>query len=376
MWQIILLLGFPYLTIQISRRSGKAGEFLSPVVLAYAGGMALRNLTPLSVDQVIATQASQITILLAIPLLLFSTQFGKLTQWAGPALRSFGFCVLAGLAVSGLATGILGPLQSNAWQVSGMLVGLYTGGTPNMQAIGLALRVPQETIVLLNAADILLGGLYLIFLSSVAHPLLGKVLPSFPREPATTNSPTTPTTAAAPVWSWSGAVWALTISILILALVLGLCWIGWGNLDQPAFILLGVTTGGILAGLNPAISRLEQAFPLGEYLLLIFCVALGLLADLADMIAHGGSLLIFSAVVMFGTIAVHLVLARIFRIDRDTFMITSTAAIYGPPFVAQIASAIGNRQLLLPGIATGLLGYAIGNYLGISWAYLLAWAFQ
>lgn len=376
MWQIILLLGFPYLTIQISRRSGKAGEFLSPVVLAYAGGMALRNLTPLSVDQAIATQASQITILLAIPLLLFSTQFGKLTQWAGPALRSFGFCVLAGLAVSGLATGILGALQNNAWQVSGMLVGLYTGGTPNMQAIGLALRVPQETIVLLNAADILLGGLYLIFLSSVAHPLLGKVLPSFPREPATANNQFSPTTTATSAWSWSGAVLALAVSILILALVLGLCWISWGNLDQPAFILLGVTTGGILAGLNPAIRRLEQAFPVGEYLLLIFCVALGLLADLADMVAHGGGLLVYTAVVMFGTVVVHLLLARLFRIDRDTFMITSTAAIYGPPFVAQIASAIGNRQLLLPGIATGLLGYAIGNYLGISWAYLLAWAFQ
>jgi uncharacterized membrane protein len=42
--------------------------------------------------------------------------------------------------------------------------------------------------------------------------------------------------------------------------------------------------------------------------------------------------------------------------------------------VAQVATAIGNRQLLAPGIAVSLLGFAIGNYLGLAVAYgLQAW---
>ena len=52
-------------------------------------------------------------------------------------------------------------------------------------------------------------------------------------------------------------------------------------------------------------------------------------------------------------------------------MITSTAAIYGPVFVGQIASAIGNKKLIFTGIALGLLGFAVGNYLGIGLAYIL-----
>jgi len=70
-------------------------------------------------------------------------------------------------------------------------------------------------------------------------------------------------------------------------------------------------------------------------------------------------------------LVLHLLLARLFRIDRDTVMITSTAALYGPVFVAQVATVIGNKKLVLAGIALGLLGYAIGNYLGLSLAYVL-----
>jgi len=66
-----------------------------------------------------------------------------------------------------------------------------------------------------------------------------------------------------------------------------------------------------------------------------------------------------------------LLLAALFRIDRDTFLFTSVAALYGPPFIGQMASITNNRQLIFSGIAMGLLGYAIGNYLGIGWAYLL-----
>jgi uncharacterized membrane protein len=78
---------------------------------------------------------------------------------------------------------------------------------------------------------------------------------------------------------------------------------------------------------------------------------------------------------MYGSIGLHLLLSKLFKIDRDTFLISSTAAIYGPPFVTQIATVIKNKYLLMPGILAGLLGYAIGNYIGLAVYYLLV-AFQ
>jgi uncharacterized membrane protein len=74
---------------------------------------------------------------------------------------------------------------------------------------------------------------------------------------------------------------------------------------------------------------------------------------------------------MFGAIILHFLLATIFRIDRDTVIITSTAAIYGPAFIGPVANAIKNKEMIVPGITMGLLGYAIGNYIGIGIGMLL-----
>jgi uncharacterized membrane protein len=65
------------------------------------------------------------------------------------------------------------------------------------------------------------------------------------------------------------------------------------------------------------------------------------------------------------------VLAAIFRIDTDTVLITSTAAVFGPAFVPTVAAALKNRAIIVSGLTTGVVGYAIGNYAGIALAYLL-----
>lgn len=68
--------------------------------------------------------------------------------------------------------------------------------------------------------------------------------------------------------------------------------------------------------------------------------------------------------------ALHAIFYKSFKIDTDTFLITSTAAICSPPFVPIVAMALKTREILLSGLTTGLIGYAIGNYLGISLAYV------
>jgi uncharacterized membrane protein len=52
-------------------------------------------------------------------------------------------------------------------------------------------------------------------------------------------------------------------------------------------------------------------------------------------------------------------------------MITSTALICSPPFVPVIAGALNNRKLIISGLTVGIVGYAVGNFLGVSIAYIL-----
>jgi uncharacterized membrane protein len=52
-------------------------------------------------------------------------------------------------------------------------------------------------------------------------------------------------------------------------------------------------------------------------------------------------------------------------------IITSTAGIFGPAFIPPVATALGNREIIFSGIATGLVGYAVANYLGLRLAWML-----
>ena len=60
--------------------------------------------------------------------------------------------------------------------------------------------------------------------------------------------------------------------------------------------------------------------------------------------------LAFFACIQIGSILLHLLLCKIFKIDGGTALITSTAGIYGPPFIAPVANAYGERELIAPAL--------------------------
>jgi uncharacterized membrane protein len=161
------------------------------------------------------------------------------------------------------------------------------------------------------------------------------------------------------------------LTVAWLAILLGLLYAG-NLLENTAIILFFITGISIILSFFKFIAkRSASSFKLGEYLLLVFALSLSIQGKWSDITRGSNLLFIITAASMYGSIGIHLILSRLFRIDRDTFLISSTAAIYGPPFVTQIASVIKNKYLLMPGILAGLLGYAIGNYIGLAVYYLL-----
>jgi uncharacterized membrane protein len=72
-----------------------------------------------------------------------------------------------------------------------------------------------------------------------------------------------------------------------------------------------------------------------------------------------------------GSLIIHVGLAKIFRVDADNVIIVATALSCSPPFVPVVAAALKNKEIIISGITVGIIGYAIGNYLGIFIGYLL-----
>jgi len=372
---IIFLLLFP-LTLIWGEKRIKLIQWISPIILCYAVGLVLANVPFLKPDKSIATTVSEVAVPLAIPLLLFSTNILQWIKGAKGAVISFGLCILAVAISSSVAAFLFQDELANTWKMAGMVMGVYTGGTPNMSAIGLSLGVDEEVFILLNASDLVWGAVYLLFLMTLAKPLLGRFLPKY-QQPKDLGANAQDNAFSRLPLSQKiiNLSLFLGLAVLILAASVGLSMAFFGSM-KAVLIILTVTTLGVVLSFNSRINHKPGSYELGEYFLLVFCLALGSLADVSELIGSASQTLFFTGFVMGGAIFLHYIFAYFAKIDRDTVIITSVAGIYGPAFVGPIAKVLDNKAIILTGMTTGLVGYALGNYLGIGLAYLLAGLMQ
>lgn len=319
------------------------------------------------------------TILLAIPLILFSLDFRKGFTMAINTFKSLALALVA-LVVT-IITGffLFRSLVPEAWQIGGMLVGLYTGGTPNLAALSTALRISADTFILTHTYDVILSAFSLLFLMTFAQKLFGYLLPPY-RETPGKRIKNHEIVHDEEIALFQGGVTGrdvreiakgFTVSAVI-ALMSGGIGLLVPEQAQMVVIVLSITTLGLLAGLWKFVRNIRYTFQLGMYFIIIFSLVVSSMADLRNMFhVEYFHLFAFVFFVMYGTIVVHVLLSALFRIDTDTTVITITAMLFSPPFVPVVAGSIKNKDIIIPGVTAGIIGYAIGNYLGLAIAYFL-----
>jgi uncharacterized membrane protein len=371
----ILFLGAPAVMLWLVRHVGLARK-LGTIVLCYIAGMllGLSGVMPTATDA-IRTSVTEASLGLALPLLLFSVD---MQAWRHVAGRAMGSMFLAITAVVFVATVLFYSFQSrgvaDAEHLAGMAVGMYTGGIANLGAIKLALEIPDGRYLLFATVDTFVGALYLMFVLTLAPRIFGRLLRPFPDQYRLNDTITEDTDNYRDLLrrtSWP----AIAIALVAAGVCVGLAIVvaPWLRFSSPQIMVIVLLTSfGLMASFIPVIRTNKAAPKLGMYLIYVFpfCVAASMdLNALADMDV---SILAFVVAATFGALLLHALLCRLFRIDVDTFIITSVAALMSPAFVPMVARSLGNPAILLSGMATGILGFAIGNYLGISVALLLA----
>lgn len=370
---LIMMLG-PRLMVSLSKRFRILG-MLGPVFLCYAGGILLSLIIP---EKGIAMDLSEILVPIAIPLILFSADLSGIKRLAKPMLNSFILVAISVSVVASISYFLYRNVIPEAYKYSGMIVGLYTGGTPNLMAIGAALSVSDSHIVLANAADVVVGGVYFLMLISVMPKLARRFLKPFVKADASADEgylahleqSFVPEKEVFSLKLILRHVPIVLLGILSLAIAAGLALLITGKLDV-VIIMLVVTTCGIGFSFIKKVRSAPGSYTVGQYLILMFSFGIGISFSFGAL--NKAALLLFAmfATAQFGSLLVHLLLCKVFRIDADTSLITSTAGIYGPAFIVPVAEAMDNREVVLPGLICGILGYAIGNYLGIGIAIAL-----
>ncbi|HPT32461.1 MAG TPA: DUF819 family protein [Prolixibacteraceae bacterium] len=320
-----------------------------------------------------------ILILIALPLLLFSLDLKKWIKLAPEAMKSLALGIISLVIVIVAGYFLLVSNEPEGWKIAGMLTGVYTGGTPNLVAIATALKVSPGVFILTNTYDMVLGAFLLLFLMTIAQRTFNLILPHF-RDVKKHKAICKVINETEGVDNYLGMLnWksvqkllvAFGLSVLIVAVSYGL-----GSLvsktAQMAVIILTLTTLGLAASLVKKINTIENSFQLGMYFIIVFSLIIASMADLHAMFQiRFLNMFLFVAVAVFGSMIIHVGLSAIFKVDTDTTIITITGLTYSPPFVPAVAAAIRNKEVILTGIANGIIGYAIGNYLGVFLAYLL-----
>lgn len=339
------------------------------------------TLSDLSWNQISGLQDLIMTIVipLAIPLLLFSLDMKRWLKLAKGALFSLLLAIVSLLIVVLGGYLLFQDRIAESWKVAGMLIGIYTGGTPNLAAIATAVDVSPNVFILTHTYDLVLGSVCLLFLLTIAQRIFNLFLPHF-HENHKHIKLSQLVKESEGMDNYLGMLSKRGVLQLLKALLLSVLIFATGGAlsllvapsAQMVTVILTITTLGLLLGSLRWVNRIEKTFQLGMYFIIVFSLVVSSMADLRSMFQIDFlDLFAYVALAVFGSMIIHVLLSWIFRVDSDTTIITITALTFSPPFVPVVAGSIRNKEVIISGLTVGILGYAFGNYIGVAIAYLL-----
>jgi len=292
---------------------------------------------------------------------------------AGPTMLA-AFALGAAGTAAGATVGalIFAPMVGpETWKLAGQFTGTYTGGGANFAAVGQALDTSSDIFTAALAADVSVTALWMA--TCLAVPvLLGRQAAEY-AAPAHQPSPAgQPLTLERALYS-SGTAISLSDAAALVLIAVGSVWLSGVIASWIPSIpaMLWLTTIVLAVAHIPSVQALPGGALWGNYLLLLFLASNGAQSVIANIVRLGPAVFYFAMT----TVAIHGVvlfgMGRLLRLDWATLAVASQANVGGPASAMALAGARGYANQLLPGVAVGLLGYAVGNYLGLGVASLL-----
>lgn len=337
---------------------------LGGVTLAYGVGLALSIVLPAGLPlQSLAAGA----VAVALSLLLLGVDVPALLGPSRRVAQAYGLFVGA-MGVAGAAVAIIGArVAPGTAGFAGMATATYTGGSPNLAAVGATLGLGPEVILAASTGDLAAGGLYWMALLTIAPPLARRFLPTaVPQQlHGVAAAPGTPNTRPA----LHRVLLGILSAVLPLAAA-GACSLVTDGAMQVPLVLLGLTVAALGLSFVPAIRVLPGRNALGEATLLVFCVAIGAATDLEVFLAQGGVVFVTMAAVLALGLLGGYGLCKLWNVPADIAMLASAAAVFSPGVLPVLTRRLGRPELLVGAVACGLLGYGIGHPLGTTIALL------
>lgn len=381
MFQILIISLFfliPLLLVYLSEKY-KIINKIGPVVLMYVLGLITGNIgiLPKNFDKV-QDNIVNISLGLALPLVLFSVDLIKHKKMLKHTLEALLLGVVSLIISLFAAYFIFKKSIPQLDKIIGLLTGLYTGGTPNLASLKIALNIDQNIYIIVHTADLIIGSFVLLFVITIAQKLFNLFLPKFNEVAANklhidiNNDDFEKYNTLKDFFKGKFKDFAhpFIFAIIVMLISLGLSKLFTKSADIVVIICL--TTLSIAMSFIKFVQKLNKSFLIGMYFIYVFCFVIASMADIKEIFALKAiDIELLVLFVVIASFVIHAILSAIFKVDTDTFLISTTALVYSSPFVPVVADALKNRYIIASGIIISLVGYLIGNYLGILIALIL-----
>jgi len=342
------------------------GRKYSGVMLLIAAAIVLANLRVIPTAAPVYGVVWDYLVPIAIPLLLFQADLKRIIRESGPTLIAF--VIGSAGVVAGVLIGVaLLDLGAREAELGGIFTGTYIGGSLNFAAVSEASGMKDGSILAAAvAADNVVTNLH--FLLIVLLPGIAWVANRYPTHHMD-NALQVSSEQAARVHrienlDIAGMLAALALAFILAAL--GKTLAGLAAMPQFAILVTTALTLVLATFLPGVVAGLSGYTESGNALMYIFLASIGATADVWQLIELAPVLFVFAVIIIVVHLVVLFGIGKLMRLDLAELAMASAVCIGGPSTAAAIASAKGWRELLIPGVLAGSLGYAIGSFIGVS----------
>lgn len=366
-------------------RKTKVFNKIGPVLTLYLLGVLVANIGIFPTEAVahdklmkFQNSISEVLVPLALPMMLFGCNFKRFSL--GKSMGAFALGVLSVVAFVLVGYFVFQNQLGNEGAIMGAtLTGQYLGGAANLAAIKQMLGLSTENFVILSTCNLIVSFFYLMFLMGGGVKLAriivggrGNKEQNVNLEEYTEDNPYRDFGKKESLIQLGKVLFASVIVMGISVYIGTIC--GGGSGISMIALILSITTLSLLLTSWKEVRSWDKSYDAGMYLIYVFCLVMATMADLSTINwSQSLYILIFQAVIIFGSLALIVLLAKLFRIDADTAVITSNTLINSPICVPMIAATMRNKDVIVTGITNGLAGYAVGNYIGFLMFNLLEW---
>ena len=372
---LLFYLAAPAGILFICRKNKVFGK-IGPVLTLYLLGVLVANIGIFPTGEVeykklfdFMESFSGALIPLALPMILFGGNFKKFSLG-----KSLGAFVIGALSVVAfvLAGYIIfkDKLGEEGAVMGASLTGQYLGGAANLAAIKQMLGLSPDNFVILSTCNLIVSFFYLMFLMGGGVKLARKIVGKRGGKEQDVNVEEYTEENPYKDFGKKKSLLQLGKVLVAAAVVMGISVYigtvaGGGEGISMTALILSITTLSLLLTAWKEVRTWDKSYDAGMYLIYVFCLVMATMADLSKIDWNQSLyILLFQAVIIFGSLLLTVLLAKLLRIDADSAVITSDTLINSPLCVPMIAATMKNKDVIMVGIANGLLGYAVGNYIG------------